>query len=35
MLRLVGDPSAGNPFSRKLVSRDAADPAATSARLAG
>jgi hypothetical protein len=35
MLRLVGDPSAGNPFSSELVSRDAADPAATAARLAG
>jgi len=34
-LGLHGDPSASNPFSRKLVSRDAADPAATSARLAG
>jgi hypothetical protein len=35
MLRLVGDPSVGNPFSSELVSRDAADPAATAARLAG
>ena len=34
-LGLHGDPSAGNPFSRELVSRDAADPAATAARLAG
>ena len=34
-LDLHGDPSAGNPFSSELVSRDAADPAATAARLAG
>ncbi len=34
-LGLHGDPSAGNPFSRELDSRDAADPAATAARLAG
>ena len=34
-LGLHGDPSAGNPFSRELVSRDGADPAATAARLAG
>jgi hypothetical protein len=34
-LGLHGDPSAGNPFSSELVSRDAADPAATAARLAG
>jgi hypothetical protein len=32
---LHGDPSASNPFSNELVSRDAADPAATAARLAG
>jgi hypothetical protein len=34
-LGLHGDPSAGNPFSSELDSRDAADPAATAARLAG
>ena len=34
-LGLHGDPYAGNPFSSELVSRDAADPAATAARLAG
>jgi len=35
LLGLHGDPSAGTPFSSELVSRDAADPAATAARLAG
>jgi len=34
-LGLHGEPSAGNPFSSELVSRDAADPAATAAPLAG
>jgi len=35
LLGRYGDPSAGNPFSSELDSRDAADPAATAARLAG